>query len=88
MPVLKKSLSGIATMQSTRSASTSLRRISPSPPDFEDSDPFARTNPAVPFGCEVVDEVLDPGEVGVASRAAMPYFQRGSSASFGVPPVR
>ena len=32
MPVVKKSCAGMATMQSTRSASTILRRISPSPP--------------------------------------------------------
>ena len=34
----------------TRSASTSLRLISPSPLVFELSEPFASTNPAAPWG--------------------------------------
>ena len=46
--LLQKSLSGAATMQSTRSASTNLRRMSPSLPVFDDSEPIARTKPAVP----------------------------------------
>ena len=74
-------------MQSTRSASTSLRRISPSPPLFDDSEPLARTKPAVPSGRQVVDEVLHPGEVGVARgrRAVLPARVVGE---LGVPPVR
>ena len=50
MPVLKNSFSGIATMQSTRSASTSLRRISPSPLVLVERLPLASTKPAMPFG--------------------------------------
>ena len=41
-------------------------RISPSPDWLEDMLPLARTKPAMPCGREVVDEVLHPGEVGVA----------------------
>ena len=53
-------------MQSTRSASMMARRMSPSPDWLEDMLPLARTKPAMPCGREVVDEVLHPGEVGVA----------------------
>ena len=41
-------------------------RMSPSPDWLEDMLPLARTKPAMPVGREVVDEVLHPGEVGVA----------------------
>jgi hypothetical protein len=44
----------------------SARRISPSPDWLEDMLPLASTKPAMPLGREVVDEVLHPGEVGVA----------------------
>ncbi|GIW55790.1 MAG: hypothetical protein KatS3mg082_2194 [Nitrospiraceae bacterium] len=43
-------------------------RISPSPDWFEDIEPLASTKPATPVGREVVDDVLHPGEVGVAHR--------------------
>ena len=73
MPVVRKSWAGSATMQSTRSASTMRWRISPSPPEPVESEPLAMTKPATPpprpfGGREVVDEVLDPGVVGVADR--------------------
>jgi len=48
MPVVKKSCAGRATMQSTRSASTILRRISPSPPVLLDKLPLDMTKPATP----------------------------------------
>jgi hypothetical protein len=50
IPVVKKSWPGRATTQSTRSVSTSFRRIAPSPRVFEVSEPFAITNPARPSG--------------------------------------
>ena len=43
-------------------------RISPSPDWFDDIEPLASTKPASPVGRQVVDEVLHPGEVGVARR--------------------
>src|SRR5699024_11223823 len=81
IPVLKNSLPLIATMQSTNPASTSLRRISPSPRLFEDNDPLASTKPAVPLGarwwmkCWTHAKFALPG-------GGVPYFQRGSSPSF------
>jgi hypothetical protein len=48
MPVLRNSCVGRATMHDTRSASTMRARISPSPPEFVDIDPFAMTTPARP----------------------------------------
>jgi hypothetical protein len=44
MPVVKKSWGGMATMQSTRSASIMF----PRPPVLEDSEPLAITKPAIP----------------------------------------
>jgi hypothetical protein len=44
--VFKKSFAGRLTMQSTRRASIRDLRISPSPEDFEVSDPLASTKPA------------------------------------------
>ena len=55
-------------MQSTRSASMRFLRISPSPDWLDDIEPLASTKPATPVGREVVDDVLHPGEVGVARR--------------------
>ena len=43
-------------------------RISPSPDWFDDMEPLASTKPADAAGREVVQEVLHPGEVGVAHR--------------------
>ena len=54
------------------------RRISPSPDWLEDMLPLARTKPAMPCGREVMDEVLHPGEVGVAL-GGTPNCQRTSS---------
>ena len=58
-------------------------RISPSPDWFDDIEPLARTKPAMPVGREVVDEVLHPGEVGVARRrhAVLPSACRPRSSS-------
>ena len=62
----RKSWPGRAMMQSTRPASIRFLRISPSPDWFEDMEPLARTKPADATWREVVEEVLHPGEVGVA----------------------
>ncbi len=53
MPVVRKSWVGRATMQETRSASTSWARISPSPPELEDMEPLAMTTPALPPGASL-----------------------------------
>ena len=53
-------------MQSTRPASIRLFRISPSPDWADDIEPLASTKPAVPRRRQVMDDVLHPGEVGVA----------------------
>ena len=55
-------------MQSTRSCSTRLWRISPSPDEFEDIEPLASTTPAVPLGAKMMDDMLQPTIVGIASR--------------------
>ena len=46
-------------------------RISPSPDWLDDMEPLARTKPAEAARREVVQEVLHPGEVGVARRAVL-----------------
>ena len=63
-------------MQSTRSASMMFFRISPSPDWFDDIEPLARTKPAMPVGREMINDVLHPGEVGVADGrlAELPAF--------------
>ena len=55
-------------MQCTKSASMIFLRISPSLDWLDDMDPLARTNPATPRGGQVVQEVLDPSEVGISDR--------------------
>jgi hypothetical protein len=54
---------------------------------LEDMLPLARTKPAMPLGREVVDEVLDPGEVGVALHGGTPS-RRQRTSSFLAEPVR
>ena len=54
-------------------------RISPSPDWFDDIEPLASTKPAMPGRREVVDEVLHPGEVGVAGGRRAVDCQRLSS---------
>ena len=65
-------------MQSTRSASTSLRRISPSPDCFEDNEPLASTNPAVPFGARWWTKCWTHAKFALPAGGS-PYAQRTSS---------
>ena len=53
-------------MQSTRSASMMLLRISPSPDWFGGHGAVGEDEAGDAGGREVVDDVLHPGEVGVA----------------------
>ena len=64
----EKSWPGKATMQSTKSASMMFLRISPSPDWFDDNEPLGMMKPAVPLGGQVIEEVPNPGIVGVAQR--------------------
>ena len=54
MPVVRNSCVGSATMQETRSASTSWRAdVALAGLDFEDIEPLAITTPAVPPGASL-----------------------------------
>ncbi len=55
--VVQDSCLGRATMQSTRSASMLFLRMSPSPDWLDESEPLARTKPAVPLGGRVPEEL-------------------------------
>ena len=66
--VERKSWPGSATMQSTKSASMMLRRVSPSPDERGGHGAVGEHKAGGSARREVVDEVLHPREVGVAGR--------------------
>ena len=71
-------LPGSATMQSTRSASISCLRISPSPDWLDDIEPFASTKPATPAGARWWTMCCTHAKLALPAGGA-PSFQRLSS---------
>ena len=73
-------------MQSTRPASIRFFRISPSPDCWEDMDPLANTNPAMPVGARWWTMCCTQAKFALPF-GGTPYSQRWSSVTRSPPPV-